>query len=43
MAVQGLPYALSTQDIALLLQANPLVRREPAKATEAAPAGKPAQ
>ena len=43
MAIQGLPYGLSTQDIALLLQANPLVRREPAKAAEAALAAKPAQ
>lgn len=43
MAIQGLPYGLSTQDIALLLQANPLVRREPAKAADAASAAKPAQ
>jgi hypothetical protein len=43
MAIQGLPYGLSTQDISLMLQASPLIRREPAKAAEAAPAPAPAQ
>ena len=43
MAVQGLPFGLSTQDISLLLQASPLVGREPAKAAGAAPAASAAQ